>query len=223
MSDEALAVADALPYPWGPFSHCYARTMRAAVEVMGGDVDAGRQHGLATGEVADRHGFTFWTIVAGYHEAATAFRLGEEEAGQRMLMMIGMLRSLGVLVWLPSFYATVSELRLKRGELDEADAVLRDAFAVQEETGARFWEAELTRQQGEVLLGRGDPGGVDRIRQAVAIAVEQGATLHELWARTSLCERGGDADHSALATLIDTLDPTLPDVTAARAALAARS
>jgi hypothetical protein len=96
---------------------------------------------------------------------------------------------------------------------------------VAEETTSRFYSAEIARQRGEALVALGEPGGVDRMREAVELAVEQGATLFELWARTSLCRQTGDpADLAALAVLLDSLgagaDAVAPDVAVARALVA---
>ena len=93
----------------------------------------------------------------------------------------------------------------------EALPLLTDAFELVEETGERWFEAELHRRKGEVVLGlsEADTAEAERcFRQAMAVAQAQGAKLWELRAATSLArlwaEQGLRAEsHDLLAPIYD--------------------
>jgi hypothetical protein len=223
-SDTALARAHTLPYPRGPFSVCWAECMRAGLELTYGEVEASRAHAAVAAEVAERHGFTFWQIVSRFYEAALAMHDGDDGAGVQAKGAIGLLHAVGVLVWLPSFHAFVSSIHLDHGEVAESQAHLADAHTMADGMGAHYWTAEIERQEGVGLLAVGDAVGEDRLRAAVARAEAQGARLHELRARTSLCEHTrAAADAEGLAALIETVGDRRgleTDLAAARAAIA---
>jgi predicted ATPase len=66
---------------------------------------------------------------------------------------------------------------------------VREALAIAEETATRYYEAELNRLEGEVLLAATEPderGAEASFRKAIAIARGQGAKSFELRAATSL-------------------------------------
>jgi predicted ATPase len=93
----------------------------------------------------------------------------------------------------------------------EALPLLTDAFERVEETGERWFEAELHRRKGEVVLCLSDPDRAEAekcFRQAIAVAQAQGAKLWELRAATSLArfwaEQGRRAEsHDLLAPIYD--------------------
>ena len=221
-SDDAIAMARDMPYPSGPFSVCYASSVRAGTEISAGDIAAARVFANEVAELAERHGFTFWAVIAGYYVALLDLHDGVDGAADRARGMIGVLRSINVLVWLPSFIAGVSAVLIRRGDVAVAEELLEDAAQVADATGARFYSAEIARQQGEARIALDLPGGVDLLRAATELAVDQGATLFELWARASLCRHTGDADDlAALAALVDSLGPgaeaVAKDIAAAKA------
>lgn len=223
--DLAFREAQALPFPHGPFSACYVNGLRTGVALMVRDVPTARARATELAEAAERHGYTFWTLVGGYWLAALDLHDGVEGAEVRSRMSLELLRAVGVLVWLPSFLATLSEVHLRRGELDAAATLLADASAVEASTGARFWAGEILRQQALVDLARDEPAaGEARLREAVAVAEAQGATLLELRARTELARATGQGgEREALAALVaglgDRLERLPVERSAAEAAL----
>ncbi len=223
-SAAALAMASEATFPRGPFTYCYVSGMRTAQELLLGDIDAARRHAAEQVRVAERHGFTFWVIVAGLLTTMLEMRDGDPGAEPRAGNLLAMVRSLGVLVWLPAWYAEFGGVLLEQGELDLAETYLSTAAEIATETGAHFSSAEIARQRGEVRLARdpSDPAGLGFLREAVQISVDQHATLYELRARTALCATSDDsADHKALSALLDQVDvsPELAELAAARAVL----
>lgn len=89
-----------------------------------------------------------------------------------------------------SMYAAIEAAQSWRfGRFEETQALLHDAFAYVARSGERFWEAELHRVQGELLLSE---SGAQRdaaetcFHRALEISRQQGARALELRAATSL-------------------------------------
>ncbi len=225
--DAGITVAESIPYPHGPFARCYVGGMAAGVSVLSRDLAAARRHTEAVAEVAERHGFTFWSMIAGYYAALLDLHDEQSGAADRARGAVGLLRAVGVLVWLPSFAGGNAEALLLQGDVVGAREQLDEAAQVAEETGAHYWSTEIARLRGEAAHALGDPDAVTWVRRALDLAVAQGATLMELRARTSLCRMGEDADErEALARLVEQLRAEglgdAVDVVTAASVLAAR-
>jgi class 3 adenylate cyclase len=225
LSDAGMEEAEALAFPVGPFTTCYLLGMRAAVELGNGYNSEADRFSLQQSQLAERHGFTFWSLLSGLYRATVDFASGDDAASQRATMIASMLRAMGLLVWMPSFLAAISAVHLRRGDLVGAAPLLLDAAEIAEQTGVHYWSAEITRQRGEVALAQGDPSGIELVREAIALADRQGARLLELWARTSLCHHSDDpVERDRLGRLLAEicLPADSPDRLAAEAVLAER-
>lgn len=216
----AVEVAGSNPFPIGPFSTCYVLGMQTSVELLMGEVTAARATAARQLEVAERHGLTFWALIANLHASTAAAKGGDEGAVQQSLMTISLLRAVGMHVWAPSFLGTVAAIQLERGDPAGAEVSTAEALAVAEATGAHYWTPELHRVRGVARLVLGDPEGLDELREAVDRAAAGSAELLELWARTSLVGHSDDpSDRTALAALLDRLP--LPSGAPAHVAAAA--
>jgi len=73
------------------------------------------------------------------------------------------------------------------GQIDEALALSDEALQLVERTGERWFEAELHRHKGQLLLRQGHAEAAEELyRKALNIAEEQEAKLWELRAAASL-------------------------------------
>jgi class 3 adenylate cyclase/predicted ATPase len=89
----------------------------------------------------------------------------------------------------PIFLGLLAEVLALTGEIEEGLAVLAEALAMAEASGAKGYDAELYRLRGELLRGLHNPDWAeveDCFRSAVAIAREQGTRGFELRAAVSL-------------------------------------
>ena len=110
----------------------------------------GPLHRRASLEVAERHGFTFWTIVGGFYDAYRELRAGVDGAGERAPMALDAARRWACSVWLPSFLAAVAAVALRRGDADGRRPRLASRPRGRGRlTGAHYWSAELARHEGE--------------------------------------------------------------------------
>jgi DNA-binding winged helix-turn-helix (wHTH) protein/tetratricopeptide (TPR) repeat protein len=105
-------------------------------------------------------------------------------------------RHLGCQASLPFFLSFLAETHLRQGQVAEGLAVIAEALRLSNTNFDRFWEAELHRQQGNLLLAQTHPrqslpgpavaDAEACFQQALAIARQQGAKALELRAATSL-------------------------------------
>src|SRR5262249_12750195 len=104
----------------------------------------------------------------------------------------------------PALLAVLAEAQRAADHLPEAQGTVATALAVSARTGLFFYDADLHRLDGDLLLataGAAD-GAAARYHRALAIAREQGARSLELRAATSLarlrCDQGKRAEAHAL-------------------------
>jgi len=129
--------------------------------------------------------------------------------------------------------AALAEAEASAGETDSGLRRLDDALAEAERIEQRWYEAEMHRIRGEILLKR-DPADTAAAEQssqaAIAIARSQKARSFELRAALSLAKlyRAADRDvdaHAVLAPAVEGFPPTqqFPELTEAQALLSALS
>ncbi len=98
------------------------------------------------------------------------------------------LADLGVRTLRAYMFSIMAEGYKKAGQVEEGLAVLAEALATEEKTGEQWWEAELYRLKGELLLLQDlEDGRVEQqFFEAIDIARQQGAKSCELRATVSL-------------------------------------
>src|SRR4030095_15726909 len=130
-------------------------------------------------------------------------QLGELETGLAQLRQgLPAWRAPGAGLYEPYFLGLQAEAHARSGAVKESLDLIARALERVEETGERWFEAELHRITGELILQlpKTDPAAAEaRFRQAASVARQQGTKLWELRATTRLArfcrERGrcGDA------------------------------
>jgi len=136
----------------------------------------------------------------------------------------------GIVRFLPSLEAALAEAEASAGETDAGLQRLDDALAELEHT-ERWYEAEMHRIRGEILLQRDPPdtaAAEQSLQAAIAIAQSQKARSFELRAALALAKLYRAADRHAdayavLAAAVEGFPPTqqFPELAEAQALLAA--
>ena len=206
-SNEALAIAQELAHP---FSVAYALNVVAWVHQFRREVP--RIHALTEALLAlcREQGFglhlTAGTILQGWALAEQ----GQAEVGTaQMRQGVATRRTTGIETTETYYLALLAE-GYGRSEQPEAGLeVLAEALAAVDQSGVRFYEAELYRLKGELLLAQAGTGHAVQeaeacFRQALAVARRQQAKWLELRATISLSrlwqQQGKrDATHHLLA------------------------
>jgi len=193
-SCEALALARNLSHH---HSLALALVFAAWLHQFRREPQAAREHAEAAIAICAEQGFPLFmsmgTILRGW-------ALGQEgrgeEGGAQMRRGLADLRATGAGLWQPTFLSLIAEADGRIGQARRGLEVLGEAMAIVDRNDERFYEAELHRLKGELLLSTpADPSGAERcFRIALEIAGRQRAKSLELRAACSLarlCAREG--------------------------------
>jgi tetratricopeptide (TPR) repeat protein len=223
---EAVALARDLDQP---FNQTLAATYLALLQQLIGDPLAFRQQAdvaldLATTFKAPYYGawasvLVAYGVVLDHPEAERVALLREAiEAFKRM----------GARLRLPYFLALLADSCLRVGQHDVGLDVVEEALNEGSGRGEHFWDADLHRVRGELLLAAGSDAGAGEaaFRSALEIAKKQQAKALELRAATGLARLLARLDRSeaardVLAPLYRAFEQELetPDLRAAQTVL----
>jgi len=186
-SHEALTIAQERSHP---FSMSMALGWAALLRQYRREVQATHEHAEATVTLCTEQGFPLtlaWgTILQGWARA-------EQEAGEAGMAQIAQglaaYRTTGTEFFRPYFLALLAEAQRKVKRAEEGCRVLAEALTLVHTTGERYWEAELHRLRGELLLLQALPEAQQAaacFQQALDVARSQQAKSLELRAAMSL-------------------------------------
>jgi predicted ATPase len=153
-------------------------------------VPAAHEHAEAAVVLATAQGFPFWAAYGtSVHGWALALQ-GQGEAGIAQLRQgIAAWRATGALLYVPYFCTLLADVSAHLGHTDDGLQALAEAHTVVEQQEERYWEAEIYRLRGVLLLRQtGTPQAEAEtcFRQALDIARRQQAKSLELRAALSL-------------------------------------
>jgi class 3 adenylate cyclase/predicted ATPase len=134
-------------------------------------------HGSAIG-AANAKMLSGWALVAqGWADEGLAeLRLG-----------LDLWRATGSRVWVPYRLGRAADTYRIAGHAEEARCLINDAEEAMERSGDRWFEAEVHRLRGELLLSAADQHGAEvSYQRALAVARDQSARLFELRSASSL-------------------------------------
>ena len=186
-AEQSLALAAQVAHP---FTTAVALFNACVLDAFAGDAATARaraeegieltaQVGLRNDE-AHLHTVRGWAVAVGGDPGAG---VPEVEAALAEIKAFGRLMSRSFLLGL------LAEAHRAAGHVDQALAAVEEGLAVAETTNERFWEAELYRLRGELLLER-SPEAVGEaepwLRRAVEVAGGQGAVVLRRRAEESL-------------------------------------
>jgi predicted ATPase len=107
-------------------------------------------------------------------------------------------RASGAAAWTPYCLALLARACEIVGQTEECLTLLDDALRIVERTGERWFEAELCRHKGQLLLQQGQVEAAEELfRKGLSIAQEQKAKLWELRAAVSLARLQRDQGRTA--------------------------
>jgi DNA-binding winged helix-turn-helix (wHTH) protein/predicted ATPase len=153
--------------------------------------------------LAKEHGLELWMTLCALYRGWAQVEQGEVESGiEEMRAGVDVYQSIGAKLWRAHHLGLLAEASAKAGRVGEGLSILAEALATVEETGERYYEAELHRIRGELLVmqasGAGDHSEATRhgspltaqaescFKQAISVARRQQAKSWELRAAISL-------------------------------------
>ena len=140
--------------------------------------------------VAAEQGFSYWQAVAIYNRGWIKVNTGDVFEGVSLLRSgLAAFRATGAEAWTPYLLGLLAKGCEMAGQNEETMALLDEALRIAKRTGERWFEAELHRHKGQLLLQQGHAEAAeDLYHKALGIALEQEAKLWELRAAVSLAQ-----------------------------------
>jgi predicted ATPase len=230
LADRALADAESATH--AP-TMAHALLLAALLGLFRGNPEAVATYSEALADIASRYDLpAWWAGFAAFLQGWAKWSDGAEESSlAEMRRGLAIVREQGVVYLVPSLEAALAEAEASAGQTEAGLRRLDDALAELECTEERWYEAELHRLRGEILLQR-DPANTAAAEQslqaAIAIAQSQSARSFELRAALSLAmlyraaNRDADA-HAVLAPAVEGFPSTqqFPELTEAQTLLSA--
>ena len=186
-SDAALSLAHELSHP---FTLAFAFWGMAQLNQYRREVQATLERAEATIALSNEQGFPVMVDYGTPLRAWTLVMQGNTEEGiaQIRQIMANKLAGIDKSEW-PMYYALLVEAYGAAGQTEEGLDMVAEALALAEKTGFRFYEAELCRLQGELLLNQAAPDSRQAetcLHRALDLARSQQAKSLELRAAMSL-------------------------------------
>jgi adenylate cyclase len=190
---EAYELAERLDAPWG---RAFAGAWLLLPLQLRGDTEELYRRADGLQRLSVEHGFSIWVAWATFFKGwAVGSRASEADGITLMERGLDAWRGAGAHILEPYLLALLCEMCLRDGRIDAAGERLAEARAQVERSGECWWEAELHRLEGEILLAGTEVGGHDGdrgdraeacFRSAFEIARRQQARSLELRAALSL-------------------------------------
>jgi len=183
-SQEALALARELGHPFTLADViCYAGCL---FNMMRWDSQAMRENAQELKQLGDKlHG---WLSSATLRYGEAFVLLGRFEEGIAYIQQGLRLREYGEKCYWSGALYCLAKAQANLDRPQESLGTLTEALTLVEETNERYYEAELYRFKGKLLLLQGDEDGAeDSLQEAIEVARRQQARMWELRAVMDLC------------------------------------
>jgi predicted ATPase len=148
--------------------------------------------------VTTEQGFPHWRAMITICRGWVVVKNGNVAEGISLLRSGSAAASRTYAAWRPHNIALLAAACEIAEQINEALTLMDEALQIVEQTGERWFVAELHRLKGQLLLRRGhDEAAEELYRKALSTAREQEAKLWELRAATSLAGRHRDQGRRA--------------------------
>jgi predicted ATPase len=188
-SHEPFTLAQELSHP---FSLAYALDFAALLHQLRQEGQAAQEQAEAAMTLSTEQGFPLWLAIGMILRGGTLAERGQGTEGMaQMRQGLAVFQATGVEAGKPYFLALLAKA-YGRGQAEEGLSVLDEALAAVQKTGERWWEAELHRLKGELVLAASAEDYAEaeaHFHHAIDIARRQQAKSLELRATVSLSRR----------------------------------
>ena len=184
---DALALVHELSHP---FSLAFARSYAAMVFQFRRDMSAVHEHAEAAAALSTEQSFPYWAAMGtSFRGWALAMQGQGEEGVVQVRQGIAAWQATGATLHVPYFCALLAEVCDRLGYTADGLQVLTEAHTLVEQHEDRWWEAEICRLRGVLLLrqmGTQRAEAETWLRRALDVARRQEAKSLELRAAMSL-------------------------------------
>ena len=147
---EALALAHELSHP---FSLAFARCLAAIVSQFRRDVPAVHEQAEAAVALATEQGFPQWAAYGTSLRGWALAMQGQGEEGMAQVRQgIAAWRATGAAVLVPYLCTVLADVSAHLGHTEDGLQALAEAHTLVEQHEERWWEAEISRLRGVLLL-----------------------------------------------------------------------
>jgi predicted ATPase/DNA-binding winged helix-turn-helix (wHTH) protein len=147
---EALALARELSEP---LSLAHALLFAAILYQLRRDVPMAQEHADAALAISNEHGLAMYQAMATVMQGWVMIEAGQQEAAiEQMRQGLAALQAMDTELVRPHFLALLADALDKTRQVEEGLRVLEEALALVHRNGEGYYEAELHRLKGELLL-----------------------------------------------------------------------
>jgi tetratricopeptide (TPR) repeat protein/predicted Ser/Thr protein kinase len=184
-AEECIAHARRLEHPLSEATALHLTVFRFMIS---DELDRAGPNLQALLREAREHAFFLLLVWAQLVDGMLLYAAGEGKDAPRTIEdAIATLRMIGYVVALPLELSIIAMAHQRAGRLEEALALLDEAWAEVERTGEHAWKSLMMCLRGDVQLREGAPTEAEAcFQEALGIARHQKARLYELRAATSL-------------------------------------
>jgi predicted ATPase len=173
-----------------PFSFGYALMLSAIFHAFRHEVGLTQERAAALIRLATDQGFPQWKALGALLSGWTLAHQGQAKEGIAQLTQgLSTLRAMGVEINRSYFLALLAEAHRTMSQPDTGLTILAEALTLMDTTGEHWYEPELYRLKGELLLAQPPDNHTEAetcFQHAISIAQNQSAKSWELRTSTSL-------------------------------------
>ncbi len=199
----------------------------ARLEILREDVEAARRAAEAGVAISREHGLALYLILGALTSAWSRAKLGGRDAGSAELgQALAEYASQGARIFLPFLHGLLADIEAERSDVEAALTDVEMAITIAAETGEHWYESELHRIRGEILLKQtpANPAAAEAaFLAAIAVAQQQKARSFELRAALALAKHYQSTKrpieaHDVLGPALEGFSPTpeLPEIAEAK-------
>jgi predicted ATPase len=224
---DAVQLAEQLRHP---HSLCNALAFLAGAHVLCGDAEAAYPVAERTVMLASEYAFPLWLAGGRMLRGWASCDLGNVKEGlPEIRKSVKALEATGALIWVQFARYLFAQTLAKAEQFTEAIKLVDQTLLVIAGTSGRWYEAELHRLKGDLLIRKGASSAAAEVcyETAIAVAARQTARLWQLRASNALaglwCAQGKISEvHALLAPLSASFDGKIiiPDLQRSKALLA---
>jgi predicted ATPase len=175
-----------------PISLSYALGHAATVHQFRREMPAAQEYAESAISLATKQGFPYWRAFSSILRGWALAQQGQAKEGVEQIHQgLRAHRGIGAELQLPYYLALLAEAHGTMGQSEAGLTALAEALALVDTTGERWYEPELYRLKGELLIQQNSDNQVEAetcFHQAITIAQNQQAKSWELRAATSLAQ-----------------------------------
>jgi predicted ATPase len=184
---DALALAHELSHS---YSLAFARCFAAVVSQFHRDVPAVHEQAEAAVALATAQGFPVWAALGTSLRGWALAMQGQDEPGMAQVRQgIAAWRATGAALNVPYLCTLLADIAARLGHLEDGLQALAEAHTMVEQHEERYWEAEVCRLRGSMLLRQQETPQAEAetwLQRALDVARRQEAKSLELRATMSL-------------------------------------